>query len=235
MIIGLLSDAHGNLEAFDRALQVLDRLGAAKTYFLGDAVGYLPGAEVAMRIVELGLPAVLGNHEAMLLDPECGRNGRDAVYRLVQTAAAMPARVRRAVEGWPERRELQLACGRAVLVHGSPADHLWGYVYPDSDLAGLAQDPSLEGAFVFMGNTHRPFVKQLAGATFVNVGSCGLPRDVGHLGSCALLDDQTGEVRIVRFDIRRETAAALRRCGPVHARVHETLGRQETGVVGELV
>jgi predicted phosphodiesterase len=235
MIIGLLSDAHGNLEAFDRALEVLGRLGAETIYFLGDSVGYLPGAEVATRIVELGLPSVLGNHEAMLLDPGCGRSDREPIYRLAETAAAMPARVRQALEGWPERRELQLGCGRAVLVHGSPADHLWGYVYPDTDLTGLAADPALAGAFVFMGNTHRPFVKRLAGATFVNVGSCGLPRDVGHLGACGLLDDQTGQVRIVRFDIRRETAAALRRCGPVHARVHETLGRQQMGVVGELV
>jgi len=234
MKIGLLSDAHGNLEAFEKGLQVLGRLGAAQTYFLGDAVGYLPGAEVASRIVELGLPAVLGNHEAMLLDP-AGGGGREAVYQLARTAAAMPAAVRQAIARWPQGRELQLACGRVVLVHGSPADPLWGYVYPDSDLAALAADPALAGAFVFMGNTHRPFVRRFGGAVFVNVGSCGLPRDVGRLGSCALLDDQTGEVRIVRFDIRRETAAALRRCGPVHARVHETLRRQETEVVGELV
>jgi len=235
MMIGLLSDAHGNLEAFEKALGVLERLGAEKIYFLGDSVGYLPGAEVASRIVELGLPSVLGNHEAMLLDPECGRSGRDTVYRLVQTAAAMPSRVRRAIEGWPQRRELQLGCGRAVLVHGSPADHLWGYVYPDTDLMGFAREPSLEGALVFMGNTHRPFVKKVGAATFVNVGSCGLPRDVGHLGACCLLDDRTGEARIIRFDIGAETAAALRRCGPVHARVLESLGRQEMGVIGELV
>jgi len=242
MIIGLLSDAHGNVEAFERTLQVLGQLGAAKVYFLGDAVGYLPGAGVASLIVDREIPAVLGNHEAMLLDagpdagPDSGRGGdREAVYRLAETAAAMPERVRRAVAAWPERRELQLDCGRVLLVHGSPRDPLGGYVYPDTDLAGLAADPSLQGAFVFMGNTHRPFAKRVGGVTFVNVGSCGLPRDVGHLGSCCLLDDQTGQARIVRFDIRAETAAALRRCGPVHARVLDALGRQETGVVGELV
>jgi len=235
VIIGLLSDAHGNLEAFEKARRVLARLGAAELYFLGDAVGYLPGAEVATRIVDLAMPAVRGNHEAMLLDPACGRSPRDAVYRLAETAAATPGRVLRALKAWPERRDLQLGCGRALLVHGSPADHLWGYVYPNTELAGLAADPSLAAEFVFMGNTHRPFVKAVGGVTFVNVGSCGLPRDVGHLGAACLLDDQTGQVRIVRFDIRAETAAALRRCGPVHARVLETFGRQQTGVVGELV
>lgn len=235
MIIGLLSDAHGNLEAFEKARTVLDNLGAEKIYFLGDAVGYLPGAEVATSIVDLGLPSICGNHEAMLLDPVAGQSQRDAVYRLAETAAVMPERVLMAVQAWPERRDLRLACGPAVLVHGSPRDPLWGYVYPDSDLEGLARDPSLAGAYVFMGNTHRPFVKRAGGVTFVNVGSCGLPRDVGHLGACCLLDDKTGQVRIIRFDIQAETAAALERCGPVHARVHEALGRREKGVVGELV
>lgn len=235
MIVGLLSDAHGNLEAFEKARRVLAHFGAAEVYFLGDSVGYLPGAEVATLIVDLGLPALLGNHEAMLLDPGCGRGDRDAVYRLAETAAVMPERVRSAVTGWPDRRDLRRGCGRLVLVHGSPRDPLGGYVYPDTDLTGLAADASLDGAFVFMGNTHRPFVKKVGATTFVNVGSCGLPRDVGRLGSCCLLDDQTGEVRIIRFDIRAETAAALARCGPVHARVLESLSRQEQGVVGELV
>src|SRR5262249_41499128 len=121
------------------------------------------------------------------------------------------------------------------LVHGSPDDHVWGYVYPDTDLAGFASDPSLAGAYVFMGNTHRPFVKKVGATTFVNVGSCGLPRDVGHLGACCVLDDRTGRVRLIRFDIRAETAAALARCGPVHARVLALLDRQEEELVGELV
>lgn len=235
MIIGFLSDAHGNLEAFQKALRVLGQFGAEEIYFLGDAVGYLPGSEVATAIVDRRLPSILGNHEAMLLGPEVGKSDRDGIYRLAETAAAMPQRVLRTMKAWPDRRELRLACGRALLMHGSPRDHLWGYVYPDTDLSAFAADPSLEGAFVFMGATHRPFVKKVGAATFVNVGSCGLPRDVGHLGACCVLDDQTGWVRIIRFDIRAETAAALERCGPVHSRVLELLGRQGEEAVGELV
>src|SRR3954453_12739069 len=98
MVIGLLSDAHGNLEAFAKARRVLDHFGAAQIYFLGDSVGYLPGADVATLIVELGIPSILGNHEAMLLAPDGGRSERDAVYRLAETAAVMLARVLNAVK-----------------------------------------------------------------------------------------------------------------------------------------
>ena len=47
MVIGLLSDAHGNPLGLRSCLAALRAAGAGQVYFLGDAVGYLPGeAEV---------------------------------------------------------------------------------------------------------------------------------------------------------------------------------------------
>jgi hypothetical protein len=39
--------------------------------------------------------------------------------------------------------------------------------------------------------------------TIVNVGSCGLPRDVGNLASCAVYDTvtRTAEILRVEFDV----------------------------------
>jgi predicted phosphodiesterase len=233
MKLGLLSDAHGNLEAFDLACRVLDDLGADELCFLGDAVGYLPGAAVADRIVADGIDAVRGNHEAMLLSG-CQLEADDA-YRLAATAAAMTPETREALAGWPVTRTRELASGTAVLLHGSPVDPTFGYVYPDTDLTAFADDPALDGATVFMGNTHRPFLRRCGSTTFVNVGSCGLPRDVGALGAACLFDDSIGEARIVRFDIREATACALDRCGPVHDLVKHVLARTTEHYVGELV
>ena len=52
MRIGLLADGHGNVEAFDRGLHALREAGAERFYFLGDAVGYLPGAGILARLRE---------------------------------------------------------------------------------------------------------------------------------------------------------------------------------------
>ena len=59
----------------------------------------------------------------------------------------------------------------------------------------------------------------------MNVGSCGLPRDCGHLGAACLFDDQTGEASVIRFDISAATQAALARCGPVAPEVEAVFER----------
>jgi predicted phosphodiesterase len=225
MKIGLLSDAHGSVEAFGLAVDVLVAEGATSLYFLGDAVGYLPGAGVLEAITTLGVPAVCGNHEAMLLtgmvDPR-----RDRTYRLEQTRRSLPAATLDEVRAWPDRRKLDAPCGPLLMVHGSPADTIWGYVYPDTDLAPFAQPP---GTTVFMGNTHRPFVREHEGALFVNVGSCGLPRDCGAHGAACLFDNESGEATIVRFDIRDATERALQRVGDVAPEVLSTFQRRSAG------
>lgn len=222
MILGFLSDAHGNLEAFDKGLAVLAAAGAESVYFLGDAVGYLPGTAVVDALVDGTVTGVRGNHDAAVLagvvDPRA-----DAVLRHEETARALTLLHRAALEAMPERLELDSPVGPLLLVHGSPADPTGGYVYPDTDLAPLA---GTGHRVVLMGQTHRPFVRDAGGTTFVNVGSCGLPRDCGAHGAAALLDDRTGTARIVRFDIRAETAAALKRCGPVAPEVLAVLNRR---------
>jgi predicted phosphodiesterase len=232
--IGILSDAHGNLEAFDLTLRVLEDQGVTSVYFLGDAVGYLPGPAVADALVASEIPAVRGNHEAMLLDARLRRD-RDDVYRLGETAAAMSDATVEAIRAWPDHRRVEFGFGPALLLHGSPTDSVFGYLYPDTDLSPIAASPALAGVTVFMGNTHRPFVRRSGRTTFVNVGSCGLPRDVGGLGSACIVDDETGDIRILRFDIRAATSAALRRCGPVHPKTLEVLHREASEHVGELV
>jgi putative phosphoesterase len=211
VILGLLSDAHGNREAFELGLSVLHQQGAETVYFLGDAVGYLPGTDVVDAIQENSIVAISGNHDAMLLSGVVD-DAKDAVFQHGETNRAMTEEQRAFLATWPERQELDSTHGQLLLVHGSPLDPLNGYVYPDTDLGPFANTAH---AAVFMGQTHRPFVRELNGTLFVNVGSCGLPRDCGNLGSVCLFDDAVGTATIVRFDIESATEAALRRCGPV--------------------
>lgn len=221
MIVGMLSDAHGNVEGFAAGLSSLRRLGATRIFFLGDAVGYLPGSAVVDAIDAAGVEAVAGNHEAMLLDEGCRAD--EAVFGFGATRRALGADGLRRVAGWPHRRVLDTRVGPVLFVHDSPwPDHR--RIYPDTDLGGL---PVLPWSIVCMGHTHRPFVRDLAGTTLVNVGSCGLPRDDGRLGAVATLDTVTGAVRIVRFDLRAATEQALARVGPVAPVVRASIDRRE--------
>jgi hypothetical protein len=102
-------------------------------------------------------------------------------------------------------------------------------VYPDADLRPLER---LGTGAVFLGQTHRPFIGRSGETLVVNVGSCGLPRDCGDLGSACVFDDLTGVARIIRFDIREATRAALRRCGPVAPQVMAVFARRSPGGCG---
>ena len=221
MKFGVISDAHGNVEAFRVAVTLLRERGAEKILFLGDAVG---SAVVDELMTSDDFLPIAGNHEAMLLDGNIPPE-RDAVYRLVETLATMNSGHLEFIRSWPRRRDMKAACGDMLLVHGSPSDETYGYVYPQTD---LSQFKVAAGTAVLMGHTHHPFIRTDGAALFVNVGSCGLPRDCGNLGAAALFDGASGRAEILRFDIDTATRLAIRRCGPVHPSVRQILDRRPT-------
>ncbi len=214
MKLGFLSDAHGNPDGLVAALEALHAANVAAIYFLGDAVGYLPGeAEVLAELDAVGATALSGNHEAMLLGREPLDPTRDEVYRLGEVAARLPHVERDRIATWPAQRDLQVGDVKLLLVHGSPWEPLTGYVYPDGDLARFA---SLPYDVVLCGHTHRPFQRRVGSVEVVNVGSCGMPRDVGDLASYAIFDTESRVAAIgrVRFDAERVIARYAPRLHP---------------------
>lgn len=231
-MIGVLSDAHGNWQAFDRGISVLRQLGATRFVFLGDALGYLPIPDVLDSIDALGaqIVCIRGNHEDMILRGAGAAAAQEALYQHERTRVMLTDRQLAVIRSWPPMLELDAPAGSALFVHGSPLDHTYGYVYPNTDL----QQFKVSARFVFMGNTHRPFVRAEAGTLFVNAGSCGLPRDHGSLGSVALFDDVSGESKIIRFDIRQATEACLARVTEIHQDVLALFSRQPEQYEGEM-
>ncbi len=109
---------------------------------------------------------------------------------------------------------------RLLFLHGSPWDPLQGYVYPktvDDSFGILCYD------VIFMGHTHRPFSISTKKALLVNVGSCGLPRDVGTFPSFAVYDTETGEATIHR--VAGDLQGVLRRYENLHPAVYACLSR----------
>jgi len=238
-MLGLLSDAHGNIAAFERGLKLLRDRGAQRIYFLGDAVGYIPSTAVLEKLHDDAIPCLMGNHEAMMLSRRYAPE-REAAYRLGEIAARLSSEILHWVAAWPTSRTLSADGGAALLVHGSPNDPTFDYVYPDTDLkpfthAEGAASNGDEIRAVFMGNTHRPFVRDCDGVRFVNIGSCGLPRDDGAWGSVCLYDETENEAHILRYPIA-DTADELRNRYPdLHAVVLESFNRRSEGTpYGEL-
>lgn len=230
-MLGILSDAHGNGPAFRLAVERLIRLGAERFVFLGDAVGYIPSISVVRALLEMGerVECIRGNHEDMLLVGSADSR-REAVYQLSATRQQLGADELSYLASWPVARRASVPSGAVLYVHGSPADPTNGYVYPDTDLSSFATDV----AYVFMGHSHHPFVRRQGETLFVNVGSCGLPRDDGRFGCAALFDEHSGTVRLLRFDIVDATTAALAGAGAVHPSVGEVFARRKERIEGEI-
>jgi putative phosphoesterase len=231
-LIGFISDAHGNGLAFEKAVALLRSEGADTIYFLGDAIGYVPSSAVLDSLACLGeqVRCVLGNHEAMLLkgpsDP-----ARESVYQFEALRPSLTPQHLKMIASWPTFRCEAIEGLKVLLVHGSPEDPTYGYVYPDSDLATFAPDAD----WVFMGNTHHPFVRENEGTCYVNIGSCGMPRDDGRYGSVALFDAKARSVRILRFDITEECAHLLKEFPSIHPSVREVYDRRRPAVIGDIL
>jgi predicted phosphodiesterase len=232
MLIGLLSDAHGNPLGLRTCLEVLRQAGTHRTYFLGDAVGYLPGeADVIRTLTTEGVLCQRGNHEAMLLGDLPLDPVRDEAYGLAGVRRRLPVETLAALASWPDSREVTVDGQRLLMVHGSPRDHVGEYVYPDSDLDWFAD---LGYNAVFMGNTHRPFIARRGDVLIVNVGSCGLPRDQGDLASCVVYDGETQECRVLRVPMGVDSVIG-QFDEPVHPLVSECLHRQAVSPFGSMV
>jgi putative phosphoesterase len=207
MRIAFLSDAHGNYPALARCLAAVAALSVDACYFLGDAVGYLPGeCEVIRILTKAGIPCQLGNHEAMLLGRIAALNGNESIYGHTAAAARLGRQNLEVLQTWPLTRELECDGRRILLIHGRPSNPLEGYCYPDSDLMdfeGLPYD------VVAIGHTHRPFVRRAGRVLAINAGSCGLPRDQGDSPSFAIYDTSSDTANIcrVRLDVNEVLTA----------------------------
>ena len=211
MLIGAVSDAHGNIDGLEAALAALE--GSDRILYLGDCVGYYPFPnEVVERLRAAEALCVAGNHDAMLVGRLPVAPERAEAYRLPFTRSVITPANRAWLEALPSRREIVLG-GRSVLMcHASPWDDLEGYIYPDfphfDRLALLGYD------LVLLGHTHWPLVRRTGRVLVVNPGSCGQPRDRIPGASYARIDltDMAAAPGRAAYDTSR-LAAEVHRLG----------------------
>jgi len=93
MRYAIISDIHGNLEAFVAALETIDTLGVDKIVCLGDIVGYNSNPEECVDLMRRkGIITVLGNHDSRVVgldDPkDFNALAEDALYWTMENLSA---------------------------------------------------------------------------------------------------------------------------------------------------
>jgi putative phosphoesterase len=219
MRIGIFSDIHGNLPALQAVLADMAARKLETAYCLGDLVGY--GAspnEVVERIQSEGIPSIIGNYDDGVgfdreecgcayrepLDQELGQ--RSLMWTRAQTTPGNKAFLRGLL---PEFR-FEGNGKRVLLVHGSPRK-MNEYLFEDRPLSSFERLAASSNADVIVfGHTHKPYVKDVNGVTFVNAGSVGKPKDGDWRACYAILETGT-EPRVtfqrIVYDVQKAAAA----------------------------
>lgn len=198
MLIGIISDAHGDVHSFLHVIELLKKLNVEKIYHLGDIIGYVPSLKIldVIPTLKIEIEFLLGNHEVALLSSNFDET-KDEIYKHSDLALQLDNSDAVFLQSLVQEKHIILGNKKVHMSHGGPGNPIFGYMYPDSPIPETYH----EYDFIFCGNTHRAFIKTSRSTVVVNVGSCSFPRDIGARGSYALFDTEKGEVVLHRFDL----------------------------------
>ena len=216
--IAVFSDVHGNLPALEAILDDMERREIGEVLCLGDLVGYGPFPnEVARRVRDLGIPTIMGNYDEGIgfERGECGcayatdEQRHEGAVSLEWTIAATSAETRAYLRTLEDRFVLDTPAGELLAVHGSPR-RINEYLFedrPEQAMARMAAQNPYRA--ILFGHTHVPYVREVAGTAFVNVGSAGRPKDGDWRVCYAIVDPRPAEagglaVEFVRVRYDRE-------------------------------
>jgi putative phosphoesterase len=186
MEIGVISDIHGNIVAFEAVLD--DMPNVDMVVCAGDVVGYNPWPGECIDLIrEKGIPSIEGNHDrAVVTDEYPGFNEMAAAgVRYTQEQLSEEQL------GWLGDLPVEQTHvdGRVKVVHGHPADPD-RYVRPDAFSADLLGEEDL----LVMGHTHVQHHEIYADGIALNPGSVGQPRDRDHRAAYSVVDLDAGTV-----------------------------------------
>lgn len=205
--VAFISDVHSNLEALDA---VLERVGGAEVFCLGDLVGY--GADpniVIERLRDRQAVAVLGNHDVAALTGDARMFNPRAAEAIRWTSEHLTEGSKEYLRSLPSRVAKELDGVRAFFTHGSPDDSLLEYVELETHQHLFQRYlAELQVAVVGLGHTHRPFVWTGDGGTVFNPGSVGQPRDGDRRASFALAEFNEGRSHVVLMRTEYDVKAA---------------------------
>lgn len=114
---------------------------------------------------------------------------------------ALPARFAGATNDKRGRREISSRSR-----HAAPRDPLYEYLNGDADEAiwrAAVGKLAEREAWLFLGHTHRPFVRRIGRLTVVNPGSLGMPVDGDSRGCYAVWENGEISLKRIGYDVER--------------------------------
>ena len=220
MKLAIISDIHGNYEAFREVLADIEMMGVDQTISLGDNIGYGPEPDrVVQKILALNIPSVLGNHE-LAVKNEKYLSWFNPVARksLLKTRDLLSE----SSIAFVKSLKSFISIDDCRCVHGFPPDSPLIYMFQPSENRKKKVLNEIPERICFIGHTHvleimgydgdRIETHDLPPGTthltkdkkyIVNIGSVGQPRDGTSDAKYVIYDSKTGtlNVRFIPYEI----------------------------------
>jgi putative phosphoesterase len=197
--VALLSDVHGNAEAFKVAVRSAQQSKCELFIISGDLVGYYYEIQSVLDLLfQLNFKFIRGNHELMLKrlieKPETSYEISSKYgSALVRTVSDLSPTDLDFLCGAPDTLTIEFEGYRVNVSHGSP----WKfdeYIYPDSQIQVWDKFLSFNEEVFVIGNTHHQLLKRFNGKLIINPGSVGQSRTDTCMAQWAEFDTLTRDV-----------------------------------------
>lgn len=220
MRIGILSDIHSNLEAFEAVINYAENEKVDEYLCLGDIVGYGTNPNRCVEIVrDLTPKIVAGNHDY-------GVCGKTDIYYFNDVARQAIKWTRKNISAenvdFIKSLPLKIEDENSVFVHSTPSSpEKWNYIMNMYD--SIKEFKQLKKKLCFIGHSHQPVIFSMTSdyevsssiddslifnknkKYIVNAGSIGQPRDGNPKASFLLYDTDKNKITYSRieYDIKK--------------------------------
>jgi len=222
MKLAVISDIHGNLEAFQEVLRDIEAQETNRIISLGDFIDYGPNPnEVTFELIHNFIPSILGNHEYALINEHILRSFSRIAYDSMQITKSLLSDI---VTEYIKTLPLFLIIENIRFVHGIPPDSALEYIsqFPTPILSYVFE--SFPEKIAFVGHTHTLGLYTYDGdsVTFshihegdtaldpakryiINAGSVGQPRNSNKQAKYIIYDTESMmvTVRFISYNARK--------------------------------
>ena len=220
MKVAVISDIHGNFDAFQEVLADIAKSKVDRIISLGDNIGYGPEPDrVIQKVMARDIPSVQGNHELAIKDEEYF-NWFNPMARksLIKTRDLLSESSTKFVT----ELEPFFTLDNCRYVHGFPPDSPLIYMFQTSESYKKQIFEESPERLSFIGHTHalemigydgknmeysdlpRGLTNLAADKKYIiNIGSVGQPRDTSNDAKYVIWDSSadTIDVRYISYDI----------------------------------
>jgi predicted phosphodiesterase len=220
MRIAIVSDIHGNMEAFLNVLSDIDRSDVDTIISLGDTIGYGPEPDnVLNQIQKLGIISIMGNHELAVADKRALEFFNPQARQSIQMTLDLLSE--RSLDYIYRLDPFTILHGYRF-VHGLPPGSITTYLFQVTDDRLQAVFNQYREPLCFIGHTHTLELVACDGKNIsreslregttslnsdfryiINSGSVGQPRDLNNNAKYIILDTDEYhlEVRYIPYNI----------------------------------